>query len=200
MLLQETERLEAKSALEKKHLKVVESTGLNGLLLTSAQWHKENPKACKQYFLFPTFDELKAYLGAFWPSDFGDSVAENERFASSLPGKKLTKFEKCLITMMRLNGSGERLFDLQIIWNRSQKSIRRAIQHWAPRIGEMGNILSILDIPERYLSVSCPHDYKEAKFMNVAALVDGKVIMNGENRKSSVHKRASYSDKVNLNL
>ena len=54
-----------------------------------------------------------------------------------------------------------------------------------------------MDIPEEYLNASCPHDYKDAKLMHVAGLVDGKVIMNGENRKSSVNKRASYSDKVN---
>lgn len=65
----QTQALEIKK-LEGR-LQVLRSSGLNGHHLTSAQWHKENPEACKQYFLFPTFDEMKVYLGAFWPTYFG---------------------------------------------------------------------------------------------------------------------------------
>ena len=170
--------------------------GLNGLLLTSAEWHEKNPQACKKYFLFPTFDELKAYLGAFWPADFGDKVPEAKRFATSLPGKKLTHFEKCLMTMMRLHGSGERLFDLKTIWNRSEKSISKAIKLWAPKFGRIGNMLSILDVPEEYHVASCPQPFKDANMEKIGGLVDGKVIMTAENRQNSPLKRAAWSDKV----
>jgi hypothetical protein len=170
--------------------------GLNGLLLTSAEWHEKNPQACKKYFLFPTFDELKAYLGAFWPAYFGDEVPEAKRFATSLPGKKLTHFEKCLMTMMRLHGGGERLFDLKTIWNRSEKSISKAIKLWAPKFGRIGNMLSILDVPEEYHVASCPQPFKDANMEKIGGLVDGKVIMTAENRQNSPLKRAAWSDKV----
>ena len=180
-----------KSAVEKCF-----SFGVNGLLLTDAQWHKENPKACKTYFLFPTFDVMKTYLRIFWPDDFGDGVPENKRFAYSMPKTKFTEFEKCLVTLMRLNGTGERLCDLEIIWGRSRAAIRRAIRKWAPKIAAVGNMLSILDIPEAYLTGSCPQSFKDAKMERVAGLVDGKVIMTAENRQHSICKRASWSDKV----
>ena len=72
-------------------------------------------------------------------------MPENERFAYSMPKTKFTEFEKCLVTLMRLNGTGERLCDLEIIWGRSRAAIRRAIRKWAPKIAAVGNMLSILD-------------------------------------------------------
>lgn len=188
--------MSARSEAALEDSKVRMSCGLSGLLLTSAQWHKDNPDACKKYFQFPTFDELKAYLGAFWPADFGDTVAEAKRFASSLPKQKLTKFERCLITMMRLNGSGERLYDLKIVWGRSERAISKAIKSWLPKFGKIGNMLSILDIPEHYLTKACPQPFKDAKMVKIAGLVDGKVIMTAESRQESTLKKNMYSDKV----
>ena len=172
------------------------SSALCGYHLTDDEWHRKHPKACKQYFLFHDFSELKHYLGAFWPFYFGDTVPEAKRFASSLPGTKLTHFERCLITMMRLHGSGERLCALATIWNRSERSIRYALKQWIPRFEKIGNMLCILDIPEEYLTASCPQPFKDAKIDKVAGLVDGKAIMTAENRKNAVLKRASYSEKV----
>ena len=97
---------------------------------------------------------------------------------------------------MRLNGSGEHLCDFATIWNRSERSIRHALMQWIPQFERIGNILCILDIHEDYLTESCPQAFNDANMEKVFGLVDGKAIMTAENRKNSVLKRGSYSDKV----
>ena len=98
--------------------------------------------------------------------------------------------------MMRLHGGGARHSGLAVIWNKSEKTISRVIKEWAPRFGEIGNMLSILDIPEDYLIKSCPQPFKEANMVKIAGLVDGKAIMTAENRQNSILKRGMWCDKV----
>ena len=57
-------------------------------------------------------------------------------------------------------------------------------------------MLSILDIPEDYLTKSCPQSFKEANMVKIAGLVDGKAIMTAENRQNSILKRGMWCDKV----
>lgn len=72
----------------------------------------------------------------------------------------------------------------------------RYIEAWAPKWGEAGEDLSILDINEEYLAYSLPEAYAQGKLKNVCALPDGKDFMIFTPRSNTVLTRAAWSDKV----
>ena len=70
------------------------------------------------------------------------------------------------------------------------------ISEWAPKWGEAGEDLSILDITEDFLVETYPEAYKEQGMMKITALPDGKDFMIEVPRSNTVLSRASHSDKV----
>ena len=109
-------------------------SGIGRFQLTNADWHKKYPHACKEIFLFDDFDEMKAYFEAFWPDIFGPNIEDSKRFGTSRARNALTDFERCLITLMRLNMRYMRYSDLALIWDTSKKTVARCLKEWAPRL------------------------------------------------------------------
>jgi hypothetical protein len=107
----------------------------------------------------------------------------------------ITEYEKCLITLMRFHRRVT-LVHLELIWGRHFTTIGQYIQEWAPKLGNAGLQISILDITEEFLHYAMPEDFKEAGLAKVGVLVDGKVFMTHECRVHNGIKRAQYSDEV----
>ncbi len=73
------------------------------------------------------------------------------------------------------------------------------VKEWAPKWGEAGRHLSILNLTEGYLKSSLPDSYKDGRVkkvrdwaQKVAALVDGKDWMIEVIRTNTLLTRASY--------
>lgn len=74
--------------------------------------------------------------------------------------------------------------------------IERAIDKWAPKLGQKGLECSILDILPAFLDYAMPQKFKDVNYEKVGYLVDGKTFMVEENRKYSNIKRLTYSSKT----
>ena len=120
-------------------------------------------------------------------------------------GRSMTEFEKCLLTKMRIH-RGYPQSTLGLIWGRSVTRVSEFISEWAPRWGEAGEDLSILDISEEFLVDTYPESYKSQFGVpvvgstkgGICAVPDGKDFMTEVPRSNTVLTRASHSDKVGL--
>lgn len=118
---QRCERQWSKWSDKLEDMKLSCMSGIGRSQLSNADWNKKYPHACKDIFLFDDFDEMKAYFEAFWPDIFGPNIEDSKRFGTSRARNALTDFERCLITLMRLNMRYMRHSDLALIWDISKK-------------------------------------------------------------------------------
>ncbi len=79
---------------------------------------------------------------------------------------------------------------------KSRFVISRAIQEWAPKLGQKGLECSILDILPAFIDHAMPQKFKDVNYDKVGYLVDGKVFMVEECRKYSNIKRLCWNSKT----
>jgi hypothetical protein len=82
---------------------------------------------------------------------------------------------------------------------RSRKTVRQYIDRWAPKLGEVGKILSDFQglIDEEVLSNLEPEWYRKMGLSKIAAVVDGKDFLSETCRKDGFLNCAQVSNKVN---
>ena len=163
-------------------------SGLTRANIVSDEFHAMNPRAAKHLFGFESWAETKAIVWAIW-----DDVNQN------VTGKgHITKFEKILITKMRMRRSYD-TESLAYIFDRVPSRITEYIQEWAPLWGQAGRDLSLLHITEEFLTFHYPQSYKDAGFVDskkIGAVPDGKDIMMETHRLDSLFTRGMRSEKV----
>ncbi len=167
------------------------SGGLTRQNLLSPAWHADNPDAANHLFGFTTWKEVVLYIWALWP-DVKPPIFDPHDDISNQP---VTEFERALITKMRIRRATTEQV-IAIAWDRTVSSISKYIKAWAPKWGEAGRHLSILDISKEFLTETMPMSYVEAGLTNVGAVPDGKDFMIDVWRKNALLTRACFSDKV----
>jgi hypothetical protein len=188
------ERVKAKEAAQEaaeEEAGVAFVRGVSGGLcrqnLTSTEWHAANPDAARHLFGFKSWRETKAYMLCFWPDL---DIPEGLEHTSDM-----TPFEQALICKMRFRRALTEKA-LGLMWGRSESSISRYTNKWAPRWGRMGQHLSILHIDAGFLEATCPQAYKDGGLEKICAVPDGKDFMIHTPRSNTLITRASRSDKV----
>jgi hypothetical protein len=196
---------DAQWATEEAFLKIIKDHGgICRANICSLEWHSEHPTASKELFGCPTFRQLQVRLRCFWSElffPFDETLGKNvERFEfhsldDNHQNTPITEYEKCLITIMRFH---RRITTktLGLIWGRGRSTINSYIHEWAPKLGEAGLQISILDLTPEFLSAAMPESFKELGLGRTGALVDGKVIMTNECRQHNGIKRGLYNDKT----
>ena len=160
--------------------------------LCSPDWHAKNPDAAKEFFGFDTWDETQYHMWAFWPDLQAPDRREGRPYD---PGSKHTPFERALVTKMRMHRSFTRKC-LAMMWGVSTTSIARYVKEWAPMWGEVGEMLSILEVSEDYLEQSLPRNFRGSGLERVMGLADGKDYMCETDRAHTAVSRAMRSNKV----
>ena len=143
----ERDSAEARAASERlqRQLDDVKRSGLSRASIWSDQFHTRRKDAAKFLWGFPTWEETKEYVGAFFPElsvEWGNT-----------PEAHLTAFEKCLLARMRIHRAFE--FEaLGAIFDRSVGSIQAYVDEWISKWGEVGQDLSILDLDKTWDPIS----------------------------------------------
>ena len=136
-----------------------EHSGLTRYNLTNPEWHASHPSAAKHLFGFATWHETVMHVWALWPH------LEPPTTLCS-PSSPITPFEKCLLTKVRFRRALPHAL-LSFMFGRHPSRVSLYIAEWAPKWGEAGEDLSILDITPEYLEATCPQKYKDEGLHNV---------------------------------
>jgi hypothetical protein len=86
------------------------------------------------------------------------------------------------------------------MWGRSRSTVSAYIAAWAPKWGQAGKWLSILDIDEDFLVATEPQSYIDDGLRKIGYVVDGKDFATDTPRTHTAITRAFYSDKVRASL
>lgn len=195
---------------------IIKSGGISGYNLTNAEFHSRNTSACRVIFGFNSFSEMKTRLACMFTEfrgPLGITPGKKGRFREGegdwgqmFPERKLQQsprrdpvtrnWENCLITIMRFHRNVTIEY-LSLIWKLSPSTISKAIKEWAPKLGQKGLELSILDILPGFFEYALPQKFKDVNLDKVGYLVDGKVFMTEECRKHSNIKKLCWNSKVN---
>lgn len=95
--------------------------------ITSAEWHKANPKFAHYWLGFKSWGEFIIYHQCLWPTV---SVEENKS------NNFITDFEQSIITKMYFR-KGNEFASLGWMWGRS--NIGRYVKTWGPLWGDAGS-------------------------------------------------------------
>ena len=153
--------------------------------ITSAEWHKANPKFAHYWLGFRSWGEFIIYHQCLWPKVSTEVLHSN---------KYISDFEQSVITKMFFR-KGNEFASLGWMWGRT--NIGRYVKKWGPLWGDAGSDLSILDINEEILRALTPDDFKNGCTDKVCGLVDGKDFKIEIIRTHSGLTRAIHSNKVN---
>ena len=134
---------------------IIKSGGISAYNLTNSDFHKENPTACHILFGFRDYSEMKVRLACMF-KEFRNSDTQEEVFPdrtvkplSRRRNENSRNYENCLITLMRFHLKPT-LDYLVLVWKLSKPVISKAIEEWAPKLGQKGLELSILDIKSEF--------------------------------------------------
>lgn len=183
---------------EEAAAKAIEVTGFQGLSRSnfiSDAWHAENPKAAKFFTGFHSFHELKLYCRSFFPVELDNGNEIDRIINTNRVSGNASNFEKLFISFIRTQRALE-LEMISSIYRISVPSLTRFLKIWLPKIGSVGEALSILDINADLLTSTFVPSYDADGLRKVCALVDGKDVMIEVFRKHSFLTRACFSDKV----
>ena len=166
--------------------------GLCRYNLCSPDWHSANPGAAKELFGFHTWEETQYHIWAFWPNLRAPDRTVGRSYD---PASKLTPFEMCLVTKMRIHRSFT-YESLAVMWEKTKSAISKHIRKWAPQWGEVGEMMSILHVSPEYLRHSLPRNFRGSGLEKVMGLADGKDYLCETDRSHSAVSRAMQSNKM----
>ena len=123
---------------------------------------------------------------------------------TSLPGQRLTAFEKCLLCKMFIK-TGWWMDDLASVWGIDRRRVGEHIREWLPQWRYMSDFGVRLkptpppggdDETPSFFEETMPAGWKERYGKIVSASKDGKVVMIECVRRSSKNSRINHSNKV----
>ena len=162
-----------------------QARGLSGTKLRSDDYHAQHPTDCQRYFGFPTWIELKAYVGVNWPG--ADQSQTSMGYATR------THFEQILIAKMFLKTALDQA-DLARIWDTSTSSISKIVLKWCPRWGRCARRhIRLQHLPLKFLQTSQPEGFSERYHTLPATEVDGKDLRTENIRRDNLGKRLQNS-------
>ena len=180
-------------------MNVISNTGgISCFNLANKEYRNRYPKACKVIFGFKSFSDMACRLKCFFPAELIDPNTNDlpvSMLGEGRRSKYLLNYESILMTIMRMHRRCT-LGYLELIWKKSRFVISRAIQKWAPKLGQKGLECSILDILPAFIDHAMPQKFKDVNYDKVGYLVDGKVFMVEECRKYSNIKRLCWNSKT----
>jgi hypothetical protein len=177
---------------------IINTGGVCASNMINERYHSQYPLACKTIFGFKSFKDMTCRLKCFFPDELIDPETNDlprSMLGSERRKKYLLNYESCLITIMRMHRRAT-LDYLSLVWKKSRFVISRAIQIWAPKLGQKGLECSILDVLPAFLAHAMPQKFKDNNYDKVGYLVDGKVFMVEECRKFSNIKRLCWNSKT----
>ena len=196
---------------------LAQGSGLDRRVLFDDAWHAAHPSAAHHLYGFDDWSTTKDMMFVLF-------LLEPPIFDTTKPiaHHHITDFEQALLTKMRFHigyANPNHPYSLQprilthtspppppppsythhtlaLICGRDRSTITPYIQTWAPKWGEAGEDISILDITGDFLDATCPQSYKDQGLLNVGAVPDGKDFAIEVPRTHTLLSRSSYSDKI----
>jgi len=142
--------------------------GFNRYSIQSDDYHRDNPRACKELYRFEDWEYCKAFIEGMFDVEYAPPTRD------SVNGK-MSKFEQVLMTLMWIESkiSLQRL--LLIFGYKSKSKPSTIINAWMPIFGEVGEHLSILPfIDKETIDELEPQSYIDLELRKIGLVVDGK--------------------------
>lgn len=170
--------------------------GLCRLNLTSADYHAYHRNDAAYYYGKRSFDDVRQYFQDLHHPLEATTMHDDPKF-TKIPNHDIafTQFEKYLVALQYFHRSFP-ITHLAKIWGRTGKTIGKYLKEWAPRIGQAGLCMSMLDCNAAWIKYELPEEYVEVSMEKVAAVVDGKDVGTATLRSSTLLHRLQWSDKV----
>ena len=123
--------------------------GISRLTIFNDTWHTKNSHAAKLFWGYPSWEETKLYIEAYFKDDVDTSYDPLANLTYNKKGKlvvpELSQFESCLMCRMYF-----RLFSQQaivgIIFDSHRTTVGKVLTRWATKWALVGLDLCCLDI------------------------------------------------------
>jgi len=176
------------------------SGGLSRWTLFNDDWHEEHKDAAKRIWGYPSWQETKYYVEAYFPQSVYnvDTSYDPSKFCKfdkegNLVLPDMTQFEQCLLGRMFFRTFTEQEV-LPLIFDKHRTRIGHILDIWGPRWGNVGEDLCCIDITRDYISKEVPDINLHLGRQRLVNL-DGKNALISQKCNDSTVSKATWSSK-----